>query len=80
MGSERHTSGCLLTAGQANLSRVLIIEIENSFLHLCHYSVWDSMASAIEARTHRNPHPVDYFKMAEAFNGSAHAKMAFWPL
>ena len=30
----------------------------------------DSMGSAIEATTHRNPHPfenVDYFKMAEAW-------------
>ena len=41
------------------------------------------MGRAIEATTHRNPHPVDYFdyfKKVEALNGGAHAKMAFWPL
>jgi hypothetical protein len=41
------------------------------------------MGSAIEVTTHRNPHPVDYidyFKMVEALNGTAHAKTAFWPL
>ena len=38
------------------------------------------MGSAIEATTHRNPHPVDYFKMAESHNGAAHVKTALWPL
>ena len=36
------------------------------------------MGSTIMATTHRNPHPVDYFKTAEALNGAAHAKSAFW--
>jgi hypothetical protein len=38
------------------------------------------MASAIEATTRKNLHPVDYFKIVEALHGSSHAKMDFWPL
>ena len=27
--------------------------------------------------THRNPHPVDYFKMVDALNGNVYAKMGY---
>ena len=30
--------------------------------------------------TNRKPHPVDYFKMVNVFNGAAHAKIGFWVL
>jgi hypothetical protein len=38
------------------------------------------MGSANEATTHRNPNPVDFFdnfKMVNALNGAAYAKMDF---
>jgi hypothetical protein len=47
------------------------IEIDRGLLFISvHYSICDSMDSAIEATTHRNPYVVDYFdyfKMAEAW-------------
>jgi hypothetical protein len=38
------------------------------------------MDSDIKATPHTNLHPLDYFKMEEALNDAALAKMAFWPL
>lgn len=37
------------------------------------------MGSAIEAATRRNPHPVDYFKMVEAFKVHTTTKKGFYP-
>jgi hypothetical protein len=33
------------------------------------------MESCDPSLTHRKSHPVDYFKMVEAFNGNIHAQM-----